>query len=129
MLPSLLTYTPLTISLISQSDIVTILIIVVIFFSILLVLGVRKSYMLKKENDQLDKMSEELAKQEEKYKDFTEGHIMVLIIGIRAKRILYVDEHVQSIENEITIFDDNFKIIQKLDSVYDFKLGSGHLYE
>ena len=75
MLPSLLTYTPLTISLISQSDIVTILIIVVIFFSILLVLGVRKSYMLKKENDQLDKMSEELAKQEEKYKDFTEGHM------------------------------------------------------
>ena len=55
--------------------------------------------------------------------------IMVLIIGIRAKGILYVDEHVQFIENEITIFDDNFKIIQKLDSVYDFKLGSGHLYE
>jgi hypothetical protein len=75
MLPSLLTYTPLTISLISQSDIVTILIIVVIFFSILLVLGVRKSYLLKKENDQLDKISEELAKQEEKYKDFTEGHM------------------------------------------------------
>ncbi len=75
MLPSLLTYTPFTISLISQSDIVTILIIVVIFFSILLVLGVRKSYKLKKENEQLDKISEELAKQEEKYKDFTEGHM------------------------------------------------------
>lgn len=75
MLPSLLTYSPFTISLISQSDIVTVLIIVVIFFSILLVLGVRKSYQLKKENEQLDKISEELAKQEEKYKDFTEGHM------------------------------------------------------
>ena len=75
MLPSLLTYSPFTISLISQSDIVTVLIIVVIFFSILLVLGVRKSYQLKKENEQLGKISEELAKQEEKYKDFTEGHM------------------------------------------------------
>ncbi|MFD0836356.1 hypothetical protein ACFQ0I_11300 [Mariniflexile aquimaris] len=75
MLPNLLTYAPFTISLISQSDIVTVLIIVVIFFSVLLVLGVRKSYLLKKENEQLDKISEELAKQEEKYKDFTEGHM------------------------------------------------------
>lgn len=75
MFPSLLTNSLLNISLISQSDIVTILIVVVIFFSILLILGVRKSYKLKKENEQLDKISEELAKQEEKYKDFTEGHM------------------------------------------------------
>lgn len=64
-----------TISLISQKDIVTILIIVVAFFSLLLILGIRKSYKLKKENEQLDKISEELAKQEEKYKDFTDGHM------------------------------------------------------
>jgi len=61
--------------LFEQSQIVTVLIIVVVFFSILLVLGVRKSYKLKKENEHLDKISEELAKQEETYKDFTEGHM------------------------------------------------------
>ncbi|MFI0428998.1 hypothetical protein [Mariniflexile sp. HMF6888] len=60
---------------ISQSDIVTILIIVVVFFSILLVLGIRKSYKLKKENERLDKISEEMAKEEETYKDFTDGHM------------------------------------------------------
>lgn len=75
MLPSLLTFFSLNMSLISQSDIVTILIVVVVFFSVLLILGVRKSYKLKKENEQLDKISEELAKREEKYKDFTEGHM------------------------------------------------------
>ncbi|WP_372756677.1 hypothetical protein [Mariniflexile sp.] len=64
-----------SILLVSQKDIVTILIIVVTFFTILLFLGIRKSYKLKKENEQLDKISEELAKQEEKYKDFTEGHM------------------------------------------------------
>ncbi len=69
--PSLL----LPIALIEHSDIVTLLIIVVIFFSILLILGIRKSYKLKKENERLDKISEELAKQEEEYKDFTEGHM------------------------------------------------------
>ncbi|MCF8274734.1 MAG: hypothetical protein K9I95_12980 [Flavobacteriaceae bacterium] len=60
---------------IEQSDIVTILIIVVVFFSILLIFGVRKSYMLKKENERLDKISEEIAKKKEEYKDFTEGHM------------------------------------------------------
>ncbi|MFD0988780.1 FtsL-like putative cell division protein [Mariniflexile jejuense] len=64
-----------TISLISQKDIVTVLIVVVAFFSLLLILGIRKSYKLKKENEQLDKISEELAKQEEEYKDFTDGHM------------------------------------------------------
>jgi len=62
-------------TLIEQSDIVTVLIVVVIFFSILLILGIRKSYKLKKENERLDKISEEIAKQKEEYKDFTEGHM------------------------------------------------------
>lgn len=66
---------PYLFSLLGQTEIVTLLSIVLVFFSILLVLGVRKSYMLKKENERLDKISEELAKQEEKYKDFTEGHM------------------------------------------------------
>ena len=62
-------------TLIEQSDIVTVLIVVVIFFLILLILGIRKSYKLKKENERLDKISEEIAKQKEEYKDFTEGHM------------------------------------------------------
>ncbi len=64
-----------TVPLISQQTIVTILIVVVVFFSILLILGVRKSYLLKKENERLDKISEDIAKQVETYKDFTEGHM------------------------------------------------------
>ena len=62
-------------TVIEQSDVVTVLIVVVIFFSILLILGIRKSYKLKKENERLDKISEEIAKQKEEYKDFTEGHM------------------------------------------------------
>ena len=65
----------LTFALIDQSDIVTMLIIVTVFFDFLLLLGIRKSYKLKKENERLDKISEELAKKEEKYTDFTEGHM------------------------------------------------------
>lgn len=68
-------FTLLSFALIDQSDIVTMLIIVVVFFSILLLLGIRKSYKLKKENERLDKISEEMAKQQEEYKDFTEGHM------------------------------------------------------
>ncbi len=61
--------------LIDDKQIVTVLSIVVFFFAIVLILGIRKSYKLKKENEKLDRLSEELAKQEEKYKDFTEGHM------------------------------------------------------
>ncbi|WP_445733503.1 hypothetical protein [Mariniflexile sp.] len=75
MIPNMLTDFLLKIPLINQSDIVTVLIIVVVFFSVLLILGIRKSYKLKKENDRLDKISEDLAKQEETYKDFTDGHM------------------------------------------------------
>ncbi|HEY5688798.1 MAG TPA: FtsL-like putative cell division protein [Yeosuana sp.] len=62
-------------TVIEQRDIVIVLIVIVIFFSILLILGIRKSYKLKKENERLDKISEEIAKQKEEYKDFTEGHM------------------------------------------------------
>jgi len=62
-------------TVIEHSDVVTVLIVVVIFFSILLILGIRKSYKLKKENERLDKISEEIAKQKEEYKDFTEDHM------------------------------------------------------
>ncbi len=66
----------LSIVLFEQTQIVTVLTIVVIFFAVLLILGVRKSYKLKKENERLDKISEKLAKEEEeKYNDFTDGHM------------------------------------------------------
>ncbi|WOD43033.1 hypothetical protein [Hwangdonia lutea] len=62
--------------LISQSDIVTVLIIVVVIFSFLLILGVRKSYLLKKENDRLNSMNTTMEDESEKpYKDFTDGHM------------------------------------------------------
>ncbi|MDO5980388.1 hypothetical protein [Flavivirga spongiicola] len=62
--------------LMNQSDIVTILIIVVVVFSILLILGVRKSYKLKKENERLNNMNTKMPEEEdETYKDFTDGHM------------------------------------------------------
>lgn len=62
--------------LIEQNHIVPILISIVTFFSILLILGVRKSYILKKENKRLDAIGKLHAKEEEKaYKDFTDGHM------------------------------------------------------
>ncbi len=62
--------------IISQSQIVTVLSIVVVFFLILLILGVRKSYILKKENDKLSEIKTSQNDEEEKvYKDFREGHM------------------------------------------------------
>ena len=52
------------------------LIIVVVFFGILLLLGIRKSYKLKKENERLDAINRKIAEEEDKpYQDFTEGHM------------------------------------------------------
>ena len=76
MLITKLTSFSLGIFLIEQYNIVILLPVVVVVFAFLLLLGVRKSYKLKKENERLDKLSEEMAKQEEKkYEDFTEGHM------------------------------------------------------
>ncbi|TBN06457.1 hypothetical protein EYD45_00830 [Hyunsoonleella flava] len=73
----LLTISPKTIPiLISQSQIVTILSVVVVFFLILLILGVRKSYILKKENDQLAQSGSLQSDDDNKtYKDFRDGHL------------------------------------------------------
>jgi|GEM_PF-2539570 hypothetical protein len=54
--------------------------------------------------------------------------IIVFVIGILTKRILYNNEHVQSIENGLYIFNDNFETIKSIDKTSDFDLGSGHLY-
>jgi len=62
--------------LIEQSSIVTMLIITASFFLILLILGVRKSYKLKAENERLsEKKSSESDEDNKTYKDFTEGHL------------------------------------------------------
>lgn len=63
-----------SIPLMNQSQVVNVLVIVVVFFGILLVLGVRKSYKLRKENERLDKMNTKIT-DEEDYKDFTDGHM------------------------------------------------------
>lgn len=55
--------------------------------------------------------------------------IIVFIIGILSKKVLYVNEHELSIENELKIFRDNFKTIDDIDKVSDFKLGNKHLYK
>ena len=62
-----------TLFLIEQTSIVTMLIITVCVFLVLLILGVRKSYKLKAENERLSKKSE--SKSEKDYEDFTEGHL------------------------------------------------------
>ena len=54
--------------------------------------------------------------------------IIVFVIGILTKRILHNNEHVQSIENGLYIFNDNLETIKSIDKTSDFDLGSGHLY-
>ncbi|PNQ72907.1 hypothetical protein C1T31_09375 [Hanstruepera neustonica] len=62
--------------LIEQSSIVTMLAITVVFFLILLILGIRKSYKLKKENDRLNALNTSFEDDDNKpYTDFTEGHL------------------------------------------------------
>ncbi len=62
--------------LIEQSSIVTMLAITVVFFLILLILGIRKSYKLKKENDRLNALNTSFEDDDDKpYTDFTEGHL------------------------------------------------------
>ncbi|MDO6759368.1 hypothetical protein Q4566_04080 [Tamlana sp. 2_MG-2023] len=63
-----------------QLDIINILIIIFIFFGILLFIGLRKSFQLKKENERLEALNDKMNKENEDddkkpYQDFTEGHI------------------------------------------------------
>lgn len=62
--------------LIEQIDIVTILSITVAVFFVLLILGVRKTYKLKAENDKLNKINPLQSDEDNKsYKDFRDGHL------------------------------------------------------
>ncbi|MCX7547381.1 hypothetical protein OS188_05370 [Xanthomarina sp. F1114] len=66
----------LFVSLLEQTSIVTALFITVVFFLILLILGWRKSYLLKKESDKLNKtFSLDSDENKKSYRDFTEGHL------------------------------------------------------
>lgn len=60
--------------IIELGNIVTILIITVFVFLVLLILGVRKSYKLKAENERLSKKSTD-NDEDKAYEDFTEGHL------------------------------------------------------
>ena len=66
----------LTIALVSQLAIATVLTIVLIFFAALLCIGVRRSYLLKKENERLEAMNPNIEDEKDRpYKDFTKGHM------------------------------------------------------
>ncbi|MDO6596895.1 hypothetical protein Q4512_08200 [Oceanihabitans sp. 2_MG-2023] len=63
-------------ALIRQMSVITILGICVVFFSVLLILVLRKSYKLKAENEKLMKATDNLLEDDNKeYTDFTEGHM------------------------------------------------------
>ncbi|WP_417866228.1 hypothetical protein [Xanthomarina gelatinilytica] len=65
-----------SLALIEQSSIVTALSISVIFFLVLLILGLRKSYLLKKESEKLSQsFSSDTDEETKVYKDFTESHL------------------------------------------------------
>jgi len=69
-------YTYQTFALVEQINIVWILGLCTFFFLILLILGIRKSFKLKAENEKLLKASDDLIKEDNKeYTDFTEGHM------------------------------------------------------
>lgn len=55
--------------------------------------------------------------------------ITMIIIAFRVKSILYVDEHNQSIQNELNTFNDNFEKLNQIEELSNFNIGSGHLYE
>ncbi|KFB00181.1 hypothetical protein IA57_12185 [Mangrovimonas yunxiaonensis] len=66
----------LSVTLISEVQIITILLISTFFFLILLILGIKKSYKLRKENDRLNEISALNDDESDKaYKDFTDGHL------------------------------------------------------
>ncbi|MCX7549787.1 hypothetical protein [Xanthomarina sp. F2636L] len=66
----------LSIATMEQSSIVTALSISVLFFLVLLVLGWRKSYLLRKESDKLNEsFTIDKEKEEHTYRDFTESHM------------------------------------------------------
>ncbi|QDO94744.1 hypothetical protein FNB79_12485 [Formosa sediminum] len=65
-----------TLLLIQEKEIVISLLIIVSVLLVLLILGMRKTYKLNEENKRLSNLNYlDTEVQEEKYKDFTEGHL------------------------------------------------------
>lgn len=77
MLYTTLSSTIRTLPSFEQTSIIIILIIAGLLFLALLLLGVRKSFILKAENERLSKKSSNLQSADDNkvYKDFTEGHL------------------------------------------------------
>ena len=61
--------------LIETNTLLNVLIIVGVFFIILIILGMRKTYKLNVENRRLNELHKQQVEKEEKYQDFTEGHL------------------------------------------------------
>ena len=67
---------PLVIPLIEQINVVTILTVTVVFFLVLLILGIIKSQKLKSENERLSNPKNLSTEEDNKvYRDFREGHL------------------------------------------------------
>ena len=62
--------------LLEQISIVTMLSVVVVFFLVLLIFGIVKTFKLKAENEKLNKINPLQSEEENKvYKDFRDGHL------------------------------------------------------
>jgi hypothetical protein len=66
----------MTFLFLNYNDLIITLTVVFVFFGILLILGIRKSYKLKKENERLSELNETLTQGDKNsYDDFTDGHM------------------------------------------------------
>ncbi len=61
--------------LLQQIDIITILIVTIVFFTVMLILGVMKWIKLKYENDRLSRTGFSSEEDNKVYRDFREGHL------------------------------------------------------
>lgn len=68
-------FTLYTSAMLAENTMVIVLSVTVSFFLILLILGVRKSYKLKKESERLSKKVSSSSKNDDSKDDFTEGHL------------------------------------------------------
>ncbi|NNK87603.1 MAG: hypothetical protein HKO90_04915 [Flavobacteriaceae bacterium] len=64
-----------SILLLQQIDVVTILTVTLVFFLVLLILGIMKSIKLKAENEKLSKPRLSSDEDNKVYRDFREGHL------------------------------------------------------
>ncbi len=62
-------------AILEESSVVTILSVTVTFFLILLILGIKKSFKLKEENERLSRTGLSTEEDNKVYRDFREGHL------------------------------------------------------